>query len=88
MRTGHVTHVDALYFPSAGHPRLRFAPTAGPRPDASQMSPASEGTPSSPLATSVIGRRSSSSVVRRVAHLEVPETLGDSLSVFCLRGTL
>jgi len=54
MRRGRVTHVEALYFASAGHPRLRFALAAGPRPDASQMSPASAGTPSSPLATSDI----------------------------------
>jgi len=49
MRRGNVTHVEASYFARAGHPRLRFAPAAGPRPDASQMSPPSEGTPSSPL---------------------------------------
>ena len=57
MRRGRVTRAEALSCASAGHPRLRCAPAAGPRPDASQTSPASEGTPSSPLATSDIHPR-------------------------------
>ncbi len=52
MRRGHVPHTGALYFADAGHPRLRSAPATGPRPDASQMSLASEGTSSSLFATS------------------------------------
>ncbi|MFQ5801800.1 MAG: hypothetical protein ACE5JQ_02760 [Candidatus Methylomirabilales bacterium] len=42
---------------TAGRPAWRhaLASAAGPRPDASQMSPASEGIPSSLLATSDVG---------------------------------
>ena len=52
MRRGNVTRAWALYLADAGHPRLRCAFRKPSEPDASQMSPASEGTPSSLFATS------------------------------------